>query len=88
MYIPEFMEDMAADRNGLEVLDDGLEIFVADGAYCFGKGVVSEHASPLLSLPVSDSPPCAPIDLLASSCRERGVGSENGKMSRENLRAG
>lgn len=39
--VPELMEDMAADWDGLEILGDGLEIFVADWADGFDKGAVT-----------------------------------------------
>lgn len=40
---PELMEDMAADGDDLEILNNGIEIFVAEWANGFAKGVAIHH---------------------------------------------
>lgn len=39
------MEDMAADGDGLDIFNNGLEIFVADRANGLSKGGATDHLS-------------------------------------------
>jgi hypothetical protein len=47
---PELVEDMAANGDGLDIFNNGLEIFVADRANGLGKGGATDHISLSLSV--------------------------------------
>lgn len=51
--LPEFVEDMAADGDGLEIFGDGFETFVADRANGAGEFAAIYHFLRCLSLSIS-----------------------------------
>jgi hypothetical protein len=56
---PELVEDMAADGDGLDIFNNGLEIFVADRANGLGKSGATDHLSLSLSLSLSVCAECS-----------------------------